>query len=246
MALTVSEGATGAYSPAEAGTFSARCVALIDKGTQTATYEGETKAARKILLSLEITDPDNRRDDGTPHIVSKTFTASLHAKAALRKFLEAWRGRPFTAEELKSFDLRTLLGIPCLVGIVHQEKGDRTYANLSSCMKLPKGMPAAPGTEPLVSFDLDAPDWQVFAALGSRLQAQIAESPEYARADVPAHVKLGVAAQQAPVQRSASTPTTAAPAPAPTQNPMPEFAPHDAAPAGAGGGFDDVDSDIPF
>lgn len=203
MALTVSEGASGAYTPAEAGTFSARCVALIDKGTQTATYEGETKTARKILLSLEITDPDNRRADGTPHIVSKTFTASLHAKAALRKFLEAWRGRPFTAEELKQFDLRTLLGIPCLVGLIHQEKGDRIYVNLTSCMALPRGMPAAPGIEPLVSFDLAAPDWEVFAKLGTRLQAQIAESPEYQRADVPAHVKLGVAAQQAPVQRSA-------------------------------------------
>lgn len=91
MALTVSGGATGTYTPPEAGTFPARCCALIDLGTQTATYEGETKAARKILVSFEITDSDNRRDDGSPHIVSKRFTASLHPKAGLRKFLEAWR-----------------------------------------------------------------------------------------------------------------------------------------------------------
>lgn len=234
MALTVSEGATGTYSPAEAGTFSARCCALIDLGSQTSTYEGETKTARKILVSFEITDTDNRRDDGSPHIVSKRFTASLHAKAALRKFLEAWRGRPFTADELKAFDLKTLLGIPCLVGIVHQEKGDRVYANLSSCMKLPKGMAAATGTEPLVSFDLDAPDWQAFATLGSRLQQQISESPEYARADAPGHIKVGLAANHA-----------ASPAPAPASA-MPEFAPHNAAPAGAGSGFDDMPDDMPF
>jgi hypothetical protein len=32
MALTVSEGATGTYTPPEAGTFTARCCALIDLG----------------------------------------------------------------------------------------------------------------------------------------------------------------------------------------------------------------------
>jgi hypothetical protein len=233
MALTVSEGATGTYTPPEAGTFPARCCALIDLGTQTATYEGETKAARKILVSFEITDSDNRRDDGSPHIVSKRFTASLHPKAGLRKFLEAWRGRPFTAEELKAFDLKTLLGIPCLLGIVHQEKGDRVYANLSSCMKLPKGFAAAPGAEPLVSFDLDAPDWQAFAGLSSRMQAQIAESPEFAKANPPKAVQLAAAGQ---------APAAPAAAPAPTPAPAPA-----APPAGAAGsGFDDMDDDIPF
>ena len=121
--------------------------------------------------------------------------------------------------------------------MVHTEKGDRTYSNLSGVMKQPKGMPAAPGSEPLVSFDLDAPDWVAFAGLGSRLQAQIAESPEYARANPPSHIQLGVAANQAPVLRSAS--------PAPTP-PMPEFAPLAAVPAGAGSGFDDCADDIPF
>ena len=228
MALTVSEGATGAYTPPEAGTFPARCCALIDLGTQTSTFEGETKAARKILVSFEITDSDNRRDDGSPHIVSKRFTASLHPKAGLRKFLEAWRGRPFTAEELKAFDLKTLLGIPCLLGIVHQEKGDRVYANLSSCMKLPKGFAAAPGAEPLVSFDLDAPDWQAFAGLSSRLQAQIAEAPEFAKANPPKTVQLA-AAGHAPAQGTA----------APAAPPSP--------PAGAAGsGFDDMADDVPF
>ncbi len=238
MSLTVSEGATGTYSPPEAGTFSARCCALIDLGTQESIYEGETKTARKILASFEILDLDNRRDDGTAHVVSKRFTSSLHAKSALRKFLETWRGRPFSPDELKGFDLKTLLGIPCMLGIVHQEKGDRVYANLTSVMRLPKGMPAAPGTEPLACFDLDKPDWQAFAQLGSRLQAQIAESPEYARASPPAHIQLGLAAN-AP-QHAARRP-----APAPT-SPMPEFAPHDAAPAGAGSGFDEMPDDMPF
>lgn len=225
MSLTVSEGATGTYTPPEAGTFAARCVALIDLGTQASTYEGETKSAHKLLVQFEITDTDNRRTDGEPFIISKRFTASLHQKAALRGFLEAWRGRPFTPEELRAFDLKTLLGVPCLLGIVHTTKEGRTFANISSCMRLPKGMPAPAGALEPKHFDLSAPDWKVYAALPSRLQEQIATSPEYAAAKPPARVAIAPAPAPAP----------AAPAPAAA-----------AAPAGAGSGFDDMDDDIPF
>lgn len=43
MSLTLSEATTAAYTPPEAGTFPARCVSLIDLGSQQTTYEGETK-----------------------------------------------------------------------------------------------------------------------------------------------------------------------------------------------------------
>ena len=100
-------------------------------------------------------------------------------------------------------------------------------------MKLPKGFAAAPGAEPLVSFDLDAPDWQAFAGLSSRLQAQIAEAPEFAKANPPKAVQLAAAGQ---------APAAPAAAPAPTPAPAPA-----APPAGAAGsGFDDMDDDIPF
>lgn len=85
---------------------------------------------------------------------AQRVVGSLHAKAGLRKFLESWRGRPFTAEELAGFDLKAVVGLTCLVGIVHEAKGDKVYANLSSVMKLPKGMPAPAGEIVPVSFDM--------------------------------------------------------------------------------------------
>ena len=226
MTLTVSEGAGGTYTPPEAGTFTARCVGLIDLGTQTSTYEGESKAAHKLLLQFELCDPDNRRADGTPHTVSKRFTASLHPKAALRGVLEAWRGRPFSPEELRGFDLKTLLGVPCLLGIVHVEKDGKTFANISSCMRLPKGMPAPVGELGLTWFDLSSPDWQVFATLPQRLQDQIAAAPEYLAAKPPARVVLG----------SSAAPAAPAPRPAPAAQPV--------TPAAAA--LADMDDDIPF
>lgn len=243
MSLTVSEGASGSYAPPEAGTFTAVCCAIIDLGTQVSTFEGESKSARKIMLAFELTDPDaGQRDDGGPHIIRKRFTASLHPKAGLRKFLESWRGRPFDAQELKGFSLPVLLGKPCLLGIVHEAKGDKVYANLSSCMKLPKGMTAPAGIEQPAAFDLTEPDWQVFGRLGSRLQDQIASSPEFqalqAAGAVPKSILLTPQTQQNAPQRAAAAP----PVPAPQQ-------PRQAAPApiqASSSGFDDMDSDIPF
>ena len=235
MSLTVSEG-QGAYTPPEQGTFSARLCGLIDLGQQTTNWEGEAKTAHKILLQFEITDAENRRTDGSAHIINRRYTASLHPKAGLRKLLEGWRGRPFSADELKSFDMKTLLGVPCLVGIIHESKGDKVYANLSSIMRLPKGFAPGIESEPLIHFDLSAPDWTVFAGLSSRLQEQISASPEFARLTPPASVTLPASqAPAAPVHTPAPA-RPAAPAPKP---PAP-------AAADTGSGFDDMDSDIPF
>ncbi len=226
--MIVAENTTATFTPPDAGTYTAVMRAMIDLGTQSSTFEGEAKSARKIMLKFEITDADNRRSDGTAHTVSKRFTASLHERAALRKFLEAWRGRPFTPEELKGFDLAKLLGLPCLLGIVHQEREGKTFAGISSCMKLPKGMTAPPASEALEHWDMSGsvpPDWTVFAALPKRLQETIEASPEFARLQPPKSVAV------APPQHAA------APAPLPPQP----------APAGAAGsGFDDMDDDIAF
>ena len=230
MSLTLAENGATDFAPAPAGTFTARCTSLIDMGSQTSTYEGETKTAKKVMVSFELTDPEARRNDGSPFLVSKRFTGSLHPKAGLRKFLESWRGRPFTPEELRGFDLKNVLGLDCLVGVVHETKADRTYANLGSVMRMPKGMAAGAGEITPVAFDLSAPDWQVFAGLSSRLQDQIAESPEYkAIANKPQRVSVG-----APPATSARPP---APAPAMPEPPAyaTEYAPLDAS-----------EQDIPF
>lgn len=226
MALTVSEGATGTYTPPEQGTYPARLFGLIDLGHQSSVWEGQEKTAHKILLQFEITDAENRRADGTAHTISRRFTASLHPKSALRKFMDAWRGKPLNETELRGFDLKTLLGVPCLVGIIHETKADKVFANMSSIMRLPKGFAPGVDTEPLIHFDLSAPDWAVYAALPSRLQDQIAASPEFARLTPPAKVVL-----PAPTAPAAQVQARAPQAPAVTP---------------VGSGFDDMDDDVPF
>lgn len=182
MSLTISETASSNFTPCPAGTYPARCTLVCDLGTQETDYQGELKTAHKVLLSFEILDDDTRRDDGEPFVMHKRYTASLHEKAALRKDLASWRGRDFTPEELAGFNVKTILGKPCLISVTHSTKQDRTYANIASIMSLPKGMTCPPNKGELIWFDLSDPDAETFAKLGQRLQEQIKQSPEYRNA----------------------------------------------------------------
>ena len=118
-------------------------------------YEG--KVQHKVVVAWEldqrIENPESEYN-GKRFVQSKRYTMSLHEKSSLRKDLESWRGRAFTAEELQGFDLEKLIGACCLMSIVHAEKDGKTYANLSAIMALPKG------TEKLaVETPPDAPEW---------------------------------------------------------------------------------------
>lgn len=173
----------GTYELPPAGTFAARCCHVIDLGTQTAEYQGERKAVHKITLAWQI--DGEAREDGTPFIVARRFTASLHEKAALRAFLEGWRGRAFTPEELNGFSLAKLLNAPCLINIVHATRDGKTFAEVKGASPLPKGMPApAPAADPIL-FDIDDPaTWHAFDRLTKRQQEAVCESPEWkAKAD---------------------------------------------------------------
>lgn len=127
------------FKPAPAGTFAGVCVDVVDLGVIEVTYAGATKAQHKVRIVWQIEEDD---DNGRPFQVSKRYTLSLHEKAALRKDLESWRGRAFTEEECQGFDVEKLLGVGCLLGIIHNSKDGSNYANVSSIMKLPKTMPA--------------------------------------------------------------------------------------------------------
>ena len=73
------------------------------------------------------------RDDGTPYCVwSRSFTASVHEKAALTQFLRKWMGRPLSEEEEAEFDTESLLGKTAEITVIHEEgRNGETYANIA-------------------------------------------------------------------------------------------------------------------
>jgi hypothetical protein len=174
----------GDFTPPPAGSFPAICYRVIDLGRQKSTFNNETKIAHKIMISWEIADEDERMPDGRPFTISKRYTWSMHEKSTLRKHLEAWRGVPFKDSDFGEggFDIKRLIGVPCMLSIVLNEKDGTTYGNVSSVAKMPKQMTAAPLVNPTAFLWLEKGEFNrtVFDGLSESLRNTIAASPEYA------------------------------------------------------------------
>lgn len=126
------------FIPAPAGVHAAVCCDVVDLGVLEVTFGGKTKKQHKVRIVWQI---EEVMEDNKPYLVGKRYTLSLHEKAALRKDLESWRGRPFTQEELQGFDLEALIAAPALLNVVHNPgREGGVFANIASIMKLPKTM----------------------------------------------------------------------------------------------------------
>lgn len=170
------------FVPPPVGTHVARCVRLIDLGTQKSDFNGQESVKRQCLLGFELPTElmEGGEYDGKPFVVSKFYTQSLHEKATLRKDLETWRGRSFTPVELEGFDSRNVLAKPCLVSVIHNKKSDgKISAKVSSVTSVPKGMQVPAQVNPSVYFSLDEFDQAVFDALSDGIKKIIVRSPEY-------------------------------------------------------------------
>jgi len=154
MSLTVNGESAPSIAPVEEGTHLGVCSMLIDLGMQYS--EVYKKSQRKVLIGWELPDETIEIEgEMKPRVLSKRYTANLSEKSNLRKDLASWRGRDFTPEELKAFDLKNIVGASCLLTIIHSKNGEKTYANIQSVVKLPKGMAKQALSEPPVVFDLD-------------------------------------------------------------------------------------------
>jgi hypothetical protein len=127
------------FTPAPAGSHASVCVDVVDLGNITVEYSGKAKTQHKIRIVWQI---EELRDDGNPFSLRKQYTLSLHEKSSLRKDLESWRGRSFTEDELRGFDVEVLIGKGALLSVIHKDSNGTTYANVTGVMKLPKGMAA--------------------------------------------------------------------------------------------------------
>lgn len=185
-------GGEGNFKKVPPGVYVARCYSLIDMGTQTTEGQYGTKDQHKIRIGFEIFGDDDEGNSLTidmdgksmPLTINKTYTLSLHEKSGLRKDLAAWRGRDFTEEEARAFDVSKLLGVYCMVNVTTSENNGKTYTNIAGLTPLPQALKNAKpaGVHEVVMFDLDAPNWEVFQGFHEKLQESIKKSPEFAMA----------------------------------------------------------------
>ena len=170
------------FEKAPAGTHAARCYQVIDIGTQKGEYNGIPNYKHKVLLGFELSD--ELMEDRRPFSVSGFYTLSLSKKGNLRPLLEGWRGVPFSETEALGFDISKLLGQPCILTVVHNTVGDKTYANILSISKPMKGMEIKPAVNPLIEFSLET-DMDKFNDLPQWIQKIISKSVEMNKVEEP-------------------------------------------------------------
>lgn len=192
MGFIAKDSGGGDFKRVPAGVYIGRCYSLIDLGTQQGQGQYSDKFQAKIRIGWELFGEDEQGKPLTvvvngaemPMTIMKSYTMSLHEKASLRKDLASWRGKDFTEEEAKAFDVSKLLGAYCMVNATTSETNGKTYTNIASLSPLPSALKAAkpPGVHALVSFNLDEPDMEVFNGFHDKLQETIRRSPEWAKA----------------------------------------------------------------
>lgn len=137
-----STGGQKSYEIMDGGVYPGRCIRVVEVGTQTKTFNNEPKEIIELVITWETNE---LMEDGRPFIVSWKGTNSLNNKAKLYKLLSDWRGKPFTPDEAKAFQVSNILDKPCLLNVVQEEWKDRdgnirVSNHVASVMPLPKGM----------------------------------------------------------------------------------------------------------
>jgi hypothetical protein len=127
------------------GAIPARICALLDVGTQdTIGMNGEFRQRRTVLLGFELGELDST---GHPFCMLKDYALSLSTSSNLYDIVKALYRQP-VIDEL--FDPDWIAGAPCLLQISHDRKvkkgRERTYANISNIMSVPRGMTTPQGS----------------------------------------------------------------------------------------------------
>ena len=177
--------------PVDAGAYHAVCVGVVDLGTQQ-PRNPQYRARQEVLLLWELCDErvEYERDgvkNSFVRTVRERYPLFLGGKkpTKLRSMLESWRGRPFTAEELEGFDLKNVLGVNCILTVVHNVTPTGTYANVGSVSPLMKGTSRREAETPKLYFTLsDIPEggaltWPPSDVMPEWMRGEIMKSAEY-------------------------------------------------------------------
>jgi len=167
---------TPSYPTVSVGVHKARCVRVIDLGTQQNDYQGQISWKRQVMLIWEV--PSETDNKGEPLTISKFYTLSLNEKANLANDLVSWRGRPFTETEKKGFDISKVVGKPCSINVILNQKGK---PKVSTVMPIGKNDEIAQQFHPNMVFsitDFQEKKMEVFNQLPEGIRNIILKSKE--------------------------------------------------------------------
>lgn len=177
------------FKPIPAGMHLARCYRIIDMGTQETNFEGKVDYKRKLKFVWEVHSEDEhgtplKTDKDEPFVITKDYTNTWGEKGTLRKDLQSWRGKEFTDEEQRRFDIKNVLDKWCMLNVTHKagKTAGKVYANVTALTPVPSqiktiGLPVAFNKAEI--FSLSEPNMAMFDTFSEWLQKQIMLSPEW-------------------------------------------------------------------
>src|SRR5579864_255671 len=97
----VAKGNDSKFRPHPEGQFVGQCVDVIALGESVEEFAGQPqRLVQKCALVFRT--GERNEDIGEFIDIAREFTVSMGEKANLRKFMEQWRGRPYTAEQIEA------------------------------------------------------------------------------------------------------------------------------------------------
>lgn len=184
MAITAENtGTTRELTPA--GNYVGRCYSMVEIGRVEEEYMGVKKVLHKVRIGWELPyelKVFNEDKGEQPIVISKEYTLSLFEKANLRKELESWRGKAFTEDEAKKFDVTKLIGAPCMINIIHkpsEKDPTKIYEKISAITPIAKGTVCPPQINNTFVFSFDEYSEEKYNSLPQFLKDKIASSIEY-------------------------------------------------------------------
>ena len=184
MAITAKKGEGFERELIPAGNYVARCYKMIEIGTIPGEYMGKPKMTHKVRIGFELPlelKVFKEENGEQPLVIEKGYTLSLADGAHLRADLKSWRGKDFTKEEAEAFDITKLLGVPCMINIIHKpsKDGAKTYQAISAITPMPKGIDCPPQINPTFVFDFENFSQEKFDSLPEFIRKDISSSQEY-------------------------------------------------------------------
>ena len=183
MSMIASDNGGQVIPKLEGGVYTAISSAIIDLGLQTS--EKFAKTQRKFMMIWNIKDEEVEvNGEKLPRTITKEYSFSLNEKSTLRKDLQAWRGKMFTDDELKGFNLINILNKACQLQIILEEKNGKQYNNIAGIMSLPKGT-TVEELQNTYHFDIeDEATYMNWSNIPSWIQERIKKAENYVESNL--------------------------------------------------------------
>lgn len=178
MSMVASDNGGIEIPKLEGGVYTSISSAMVDLGLQKSEKFKTTQ--RKFMLiwtiqgeGVEINGEKQARQ------ISKEYSFSLNEKSTLRKDLQSWRGKVFTDEELRGFNLLNVLNVACQLQIILEEKNGKQYNNIAGIMSIPKGTKISP-LDDVYYFDIENIEtWSNWGRITKWIQERIKKAENF-------------------------------------------------------------------